>query len=74
MNIGLTPRSINNAVGIACMPLRSNVPKPRQQDWKLTICPVCGCECWESELTRRIIKKGADAACNMCALRTGILK
>ncbi len=36
--------------GIMVMPLRKNVPLPKEPDWKLEICMECGQECWDSRL------------------------
>ncbi|MCO1599772.1 alanine racemase [Desulfosporosinus nitroreducens] len=57
--------------GIACMPLKKNIPDASHMpDWKLVSCPVCGSECWESELLRQVVmEEGCTAACTECALR-----
>ena len=41
--------------GILAMPLRDNIPDPGRDDWKLTTCPVCGAECWETEIARQAL-------------------
>lgn len=46
MDLRISPRSKNDRGGVACMPLRRNVPEGRE-GWKLTTCPNCGRECWE---------------------------
>ena len=75
MNIKITPHKIGDE-GIACMPLKSNIPDASQRsDWKLVNCPLCGAKCWESDLLREVVKlEGCPAACTACALRAGILK
>lgn len=57
--------------GILTMPLRDNVPEPPTDDWQLTICPVCGAECWQTDTARRILKLEPDVrtACTACALK-----
>ena len=47
MDLKISPRNKNDRGGVACMPLRRNVPEGRE-GWKLTTCPNCGRECWES--------------------------
>jgi len=53
------------------MPLRDNVPEPPTDDWQLTICPVCGAECWQTDTARRILALEPDVrtACTACALK-----
>lgn len=59
--------------GILAMPLRDNIPDPGRDDWKLTTCPVCGAECWETEIARQALAVEPElrAACTACALRGG---
>lgn len=59
--------------GILAMPLRENIPEPGRDDWKLTACPVCGAECWETEIARQALAAEPElrAACTACALRGG---
>lgn len=59
--------------GILAMPLRDNIPDPGRYDWKLTTCPVCGAECWETEIARQALAAEPElrAACTACALRGG---
>ncbi|MFA6848743.1 MAG: hypothetical protein WCS30_00155 [Selenomonadaceae bacterium] len=55
------------------MPRKSNVPYPKNTDWKLVICPICGEECWEADETRKLIQnEGMKAACTQCAFKAGI--
>lgn len=57
--------------GFVCLPMKKNVPTGHE-DWKLVSCPVCGEECWESELAREVLKHGnMTGACTECALRAG---
>lgn len=66
----LTPHQPGDG-GILTMPLRDNVPKPPTDDWKLTTCPVCGAECWQTDTARRILALEPDVrtACTACALK-----
>ena len=70
MDLRISPRSKNDRVGVACMPLRRNVPEGRE-GWKLTTCPNCGRECWEMPLLDVVKAQGASALCTECALRQG---
>ena len=50
MDLKISPRSKNDRGGVACMPLRRNVPEGRE-GWKLTTCPIVEgsagkCPCW----------------------------
>lgn len=59
--------------GYIALPLKMNVPDPQHEDWKLIQCPVCGDDCWESDLAREVLKsEGMKAACTMCTLRKGM--
>lgn len=59
-----------NSNHIICLPLRSNVPEPGRKDWRLVRCPICGDDCWESDLTRQTerLYPGIRRACTACAL------
>lgn len=65
----IKPRREKKKGGIICLPLVKNVPAPKAKDWKKVKCPMCGAECWESDLARQIKKQVDAAACTMCALR-----
>ena len=68
----LVPHEVGDG-GILAMPLRENIPEPGRDDWKLTTCPVCGAECWETEIARQALAAEPElrAACTACALRGG---
>lgn len=68
MNIRITPHRPGDG-GILAMPMKKNIPVGRE-DWKLTTCPICGTECWESDLSREVQKMEPDlmVACTECAL------
>jgi hypothetical protein len=71
MNMKITPQRPGGG-GIACMPLKRNIPDAPYPDWKLAECPLCGAECWESDLLRQVVKlEGCAVACTECALRAG---
>lgn len=59
-----------------CMPLFKNVSKDfiiRHKGTRLTICPACGKECYETTDTRRLKKMpGHKAVCTECAIRAGL--
>ena len=59
---------------IAMMPLRKNVPKPRDKSWTLTTCKKCGCECWYQDKNAAAVKAiypKINFLCTECALREG---
>ena len=68
----ITPHSVGDG-GILAMPLRENIPNPQRDDWKLTACPACGAECWETDLARQALAAEPElrAACTKCALKAG---
>lgn len=58
--------------GHICLPLKKNIPTGHS-DWKLVKCPICGEECWESDLARQVLKHGnMTGVCTLCALKAGI--
>lgn len=61
--------------GILAMPMKKNIPVGHE-DWKLTTCPICGADCWESDLSRQVQMMEPDlpVACTECALRAGMNK
>ena len=69
MKAMLTPHKPGDS-GILCLPLKSNVPNGHK-NWKLVRCPICGAECWESELAREAMgtEPNITAACTRCALQ-----
>jgi hypothetical protein len=60
---------------IAMMPLRGNVPVPRNiEDWTLAACPHCGRACWyQRENGERVkaIWPNTVFLCTECALAAG---
>ncbi len=68
----ITVRQQGESGGIACLPMAVNIPKPMSKDWKKVSCPICGADCWESDLARKIIAKGTMVVCTMCALKIGL--
>lgn len=70
--ISVTPHKPGDG-GIMAMPMKQNIPEGRE-DWKLVNCPICGAECWESDLARqaKAIEPELRAACTECALREGL--
>lgn len=69
--IHIWPRKPTEKGGYACMPLKSNIPKGRE-DWKLVSCPECGTACWRSPLVDEAEKQGCIALCTRCALQKGV--
>ena len=70
--VTVTPHKVGDG-GILAMPLKANVPDPQRDDWRLTTCPVCGAECWETDLARQAMATEPElrAACTACALKAG---
>ena len=66
---------MNRAIRYACMPLVSNIPIGHD-DWRQVNCPVCGSECWETNLARYVLKNDSatKAACTLCSLKMAIKK
>lgn len=66
----IRPRYKGERGGTLTMSMKKNIPEPKHKDWKLTTCPQCGQQCWESELTRACLKKDKTlkALCTECAL------
>jgi hypothetical protein len=61
-----------NKIGIVCMPLVGNIPKPHGSgQWSKTKCPVCGRECWETNQFKWAKQAGIvnEAAYTECALK-----
>lgn len=73
MEVSVTPHKVGDG-GILTMPLRANVPHPKSEAWELTTCPVCGAECWLTDIAREALaaEPGLGAACTVCALKAGI--
>lgn len=65
-------RSVNDKGGFACMPLKENVPEPKDSRWELTTCPKCGRECWRTPTLKTLQQvQKVEALCTICALGTG---
>lgn len=66
----IRPRYKGERGGTLTMSMKKNIPEPKHKDWKLTTCPRCGQQCWESELARECLKKDKTlkALCTECAL------
>lgn len=71
MQMQIRPRTKEDRGGYACLPLRANVPQGHP-DWKLTTCPECGAECWETPLFLEVKKSGVKGLCTFCALKKGL--
>ena len=75
MEITVWPRGKKEKGGILMMPLKKNVPQPKDPEWKLTTCPACGRECWERPLPAPFKQSDFDGAlCTECALKEGMRK
>lgn len=70
MDLRISPRSRNDRGGVACMPLRRNVPEGRT-GWKLTTCPNCGRECWEIPMLAVAKAQGGFCTVYRVCIETG---
>lgn len=66
----LVPHEVGDG-GLLLMPTRAHIPDPQRDDWKPATCPICGAECWETEIHRQALaaKPGLRAVCTDCGLR-----
>ena len=60
------------------MPLKKNIPKPRHE-WKATVCPGCGRECWYNPAGDDFLQEAAAHSrirfrCTECALLEDLRK
>ena len=73
MNVKIEPRKTTDRGGILMMPLRINVPLPKEPNWKLTICLQCGRECWDRPLPEgSIAEMFSGKLCTECAIRASL--
>lgn len=74
MYVKIMPRKTTDRGGYLTMPLRVNIPEPKDKMWKLTKCPNCGAECWKTPLPDGFTEDMFDGSlCTMCALKKGVL-
>ena len=73
MYVIILPRKTTDRGGYLPMPLRENIPEPRNKKWKLTKCPICGAECWKTPLPEGYTEDMfAGRCCIMCAFKKGL--
>lgn len=66
----IEPRKTTDRGGYMMMPLRANIPEPKNSTWKLSKCPKCGAECWETPLPEGYTEDMFDGKlCTMCGLK-----
>ena len=68
MEVRIWPRKPDDRGGYAMMPMKKNIPSG-QPGWRLTKCPECGRECWETPALQIVIRQGATVLCTECALK-----
>ena len=57
------------------MPLKSNIPEPKDKSWTLSTCPRCGRECWDRPLPEGFSEETFDGKlCTECGLRVSMTK
>lgn len=66
----IEPRKKTDRHGYLCMPLKENVPHPKNKNWKLTTCKGCGRECWDVPYPKDMYFDGK--LCTGCAIRKGL--
>ena len=73
VEVTVAPHKVGDG-GILAMPLKANIPDPQRDGWKLVTCPICGAECWETDLARQAMTAEPElrAACTTCALKAGV--
>lgn len=66
----LVPHEVGDG-DLLLMPTRAHIPDPQRGDWKPATCPICGAECWETEIHRQALaaEPGLRAVCTDCGLR-----
>lgn len=68
----IKPRKKSDCGGIIMMPLKVNVPKPKDGTWRETICSKCGAVCWDRPLPEGFKEEMfVGKMCTMCALKKG---
>ena len=75
VEVNVTPHKVGDG-GVLAMPLKDNVPEQKDLNWERTTCPICGAECWETDLARQAMEAEPDlrAVCTVCALKAGYTK
>lgn len=72
MSIRIEARKNTDQGGYLAMPLRKNVPHPRNPEWELTECQECGRGCWKMPLPAGFTRDMfSGELCTECALRKG---
>ena len=66
----ITPHKADDG-GILCMLRCSSVSLPDNTTWKRVSCPVCGTECWLTDVAQKTleIEPNLKTACTRCALK-----
>ena len=73
MEIKIWPRMPGERGGYLSMPLKRNVPIPKDESWTLTTCPHCGAECWDRPLPKEFNLQMFDGKlCTLCAIKAGM--
>ena len=66
-------RAEHHRGGYITMPLKANVPVPRDKTWKETICPRCGRPCWDRPLPEGFSEDQLDGKyCTECAITLSV--
>lgn len=73
MYIKIEPRSIDQRGGIIMMPMKKNIPYPKDPSWKLVKCPNCGRACWDRQLPIGLTEEMFDGKlCTECAIKSSM--
>lgn len=73
MNVRIEPRKTTDRGGYLMLPLKKNVPQPKDETWEAVICPKCGCECWDRPLPEGFTEEMfSGKLCTMCAIKENL--
>lgn len=73
MYMRIEPRKAADRGGYLMMPLKKNVPHPKDETWIPAICPECGCECWDRPLPEGFAEEMfSGKLCTMCAIKENL--
>lgn len=65
----ISPRKTSDKGGYITMPLKENIPEPKDRSWKSSVCPRCGRPCWDKPLPAGYSEDQFDGKyCTLCAL------
>ncbi len=73
MYVKIKPRRKTDKGGYLMMPMKKNVPNPQNETWTETVCPKCGCECWNRPLPEGYEEEMfSGKLCTACAINLSV--